>query len=79
MTDCSMMRMAVPIIAPENKVCLTLEEAAGVFGIGTKTLRKIVENNPYADFILTIGTRKLIKRKLFEKFVLDSVELAVGV
>ena len=62
--------MAVPKIATEHKVCLTIEEACGIFGIGEHTFRKLIDRNPRADFLLRIGTKTLIKRPLFEQFIL---------
>lgn len=49
---------------------MTIEEAAAYSGISDKTLRNKIKEQNY-DFILKIGTKTLIKRKLFEKF-LDS-------
>lgn len=55
----------VPI---KDKLNLTIEEAAAYSNISSKTLRRIIsENNP--DFILKIGTRTLIKKRLFEKYL----------
>ena len=34
--------MAIPKIAPEHKVMLTVEEATEYYNIGTKSLRRIV-------------------------------------
>lgn len=67
--NCGMM-MAIPQIAPQFKVTLTIEECCGVFGIGEHTIRKLIRSNPYADYILRIGTKVLIKRPLFEQFIL---------
>lgn len=53
-----------------EKACITIEEAAAYSGISDKTLRNRIREQNY-DFILKIGTKTLIKRKLFEKF-LDS-------
>ena len=63
--------MAIPKIAPENKVCLTVQEACGIFGIGEHTLRKLLDRNPRADYLLRIGTKVLIKRSLFENYILS--------
>lgn len=52
-----------------QKYLLTIDEAALYFHIGQKRLRQIVAENPCADFLLTIGNRVLIKRKLFEQYI----------
>ena len=72
-TNTYSMGMAIPQIAPENKVCLTIEETCGVFGIGEHTIRRLIANNKNADFILRINTKVLIKRQKFEAYILDRV------
>ena len=39
------------------------------FRIGDKKLKKLIDENPDADFILWNGSRPQIKRKVFEQFV----------
>lgn len=48
---------------------LSIEEAAAYFKIGRDKLRKIVSENPDADFILWNNTRAQIKRKKFENYI----------
>lgn len=52
---------------------LSVEEACAYFRIGENKLRKIINDRPDADFILWNGSRVLIKRTLFEKFI-DTLE-----
>lgn len=52
---------------------LSVEEACAHFRIGENKLRKIINERPDADFILWNGSRVLIKRTLFEKFI-DTLE-----
>ena len=59
--------MAIPKIAPEHKVMLTVEEACGVFGIGEHTLRNLIRSNPRANYLLHVGTKTLIKRPFLMK------------
>ena len=51
-----------------EKANLTIEEAAAYFGIGTNKLRAMTdgENCP---FVLWVGSKRLIKRRKFEKFL----------
>jgi len=56
-----MEKQAVPIWEKAN---LTIEEAAAYFGIGTNKLRD-------CGFVIWIGTKRLIKRKKFEKYLED--------
>ena len=55
----------VPIWEKSN---LTLEEAAAYFGIGINKLREIT-NNERCGFVLWVGTKRLIKRKLLDKYL----------
>ncbi len=52
-----------------EKYTLTIREAARYFHIGEKKLRRIVDENPMAEFIVMNGNRTMIKRKIFEKYV----------
>lgn len=56
----------VPIFEKYN---LTIKEAAQYFNIGEKNLRKIVANDPTADYILMVGNKVLLKREKFAKFI----------
>lgn len=51
-----------------EKATLTLEEAAAYSGIGINRLRDLT-NEKNCGFVLFVGTKRLIKRKLFEKFL----------
>ena len=48
---------------------LTIPESSAYFNIGEKNIRKLVSNNPDADYILRVGKKVLIKRRLFEAFI----------
>lgn len=52
-----------------RKYVLSVQEAAQYFHIGEKKLRKLIDENPDADYILWNGTHSLLKRTVFEKFV----------
>jgi excisionase family DNA binding protein len=52
-----------------EKYTLTVEEAAQYFQIGENKLRRLLDENPYADFILCNGNRRQIKRHQFEKYI----------
>lgn len=56
-----------------EKYTLSIEEAAAYFRIGEHKLRKIINENRNADYLLWNGNRVQIKRAKFEKFV-DSLE-----
>ena len=47
---------------------LTLEEASEYFGIGISKIREL-SNQENCDFVLWIGTKRLIKRIKFEQYL----------
>ena len=59
------MKYDVPIW---NKANLTIEEAAAYFGIGMNKLRELTEDE-HCKFVLYVGTKRLIKRRLFEQYL----------
>lgn len=52
-----------------GRYLMTVKETAVYFHIGEKKLRRIVSDNPLAEFIIMNGNRVMIKRKLFEEFI----------
>lgn len=60
------------IVPIPQKLLLTVEEAAVYSGISERVLRNRLADKNY-DFILKNGTKTLIKRRLFEKY-LESVD-----
>ena len=59
-----------------RKYTLSIEEAAIYFRIGEGKLRKLISENPNADFILWNGNRMQIKRVKFEAYIdrMDSIK-----
>lgn len=55
-------------VPPWEKFALTLEEAAAYYGIGVNKIREIT-NDEECKFVLWIGNKRLIKRKLFSEFL----------
>ena len=55
----------VPIWEKSN---LTLEEAAAYSGIGINKLRDLTSEQN-CQFVLWVGSKRLIKRSLFDKFI----------
>ena len=55
----------VPIWEKSN---LTLEEAAAYSGIGINKLRDLTSEQN-CKFVLWVGSKRLIKRRLFDKFI----------
>ena len=51
-----------------EKANLTLEEAAVYSGIDTGKLREIT-NEEGCNFVLWVGTKRLIKKRLFDQFI----------
>lgn len=61
-------------IPPWEKSNLTLTEAAEYFGIGINKLKEI-SNAEDCEFVLWIGSKRMIKRKAFEDFLEDQYSL----
>ena len=59
------MKCEVPIWEKAN---LTLEEAAAYSGIGINKLRDL-SNDDNCKFVLWVGSKRLIKRKLFDQYI----------
>jgi len=55
----------IPIWEKSN---LSLEEAAAYSGIGINKLREIT-NEDRCKFVLWVGNKRLIKRRLFDQFI----------
>lgn len=58
--------MTIPI--PE-KFMLTVKEAAAYFHIGEAKLRRIIDNDKTAGYLLWNGSRPQIKRRAFESWL----------
>ena len=54
-----------------HKQNLTLEEAAEYSNIGINRLSMLIKN-PNCNFVLHVGNKRLIKRKLFDEFIENS-------
>ncbi len=61
----------VPI---ENKLNLTIPEAAEYSNIGQNKISEML-SNPLCDFVLYVGAKRLVKRKKFEDFLAGRNEI----
>ena len=61
----------IPIWEKQN---LTIEEAAEYSNIGASKLYEMIKN-PRCDFVLHVGRKKLIKRKAFDRYMENRLEL----
>lgn len=52
-----------------EKYTMTIDEAAVYFRVGENKIRKIISEQPDAEFVLWNGNRPQIKRKKFEEFI----------
>lgn len=57
-----------------QKVMLTKEEAAAYSHIGINKLEELLKV-PNCPFVLYVGKKKLIKRREFEAFLTENVEI----
>lgn len=57
-----------------EKVTLTKEEASEYSHIGINKLEELTRN-PRCPFAISVGRKRLIKRKEFEKYISDNIEI----
>jgi excisionase family DNA binding protein len=62
------------IVEIKDKVALTIREAAEYSNIGINKLESLLRS-PRCPFVLYVGKKKLVKRKEFEKFIADNIEI----
>lgn len=59
------MKKEIPFWEKSN---LTLEEASAYSGIGINKIREL-SNDKKCEFVLWIGSKRLIKRQLFDSYI----------
>ena len=64
-------KLAIPV---KDKVTLTIREAAEYSNIGINKIESLLRS-PRCPFVLFVGKKKLVKRKEFEKFISDNIEI----
>ena len=57
-----------------EKANLTIKEAAEYSNIGINRIEKLLKM-PNCRFVLYVGRKKLVKRREFDKFLSDTVEI----
>ncbi len=57
-----------------QKVTLTIKEAAEYSNIGINRIESLLRA-PRCPFVLYVGKKKLVKRKEFEKFISENLEI----
>lgn len=62
-------------LLPAEKFGLTVEEAADYFEIGTKKLRQIIDQHQDDGFCTRNGSKTIILRPEFEKFLISASEI----
>lgn len=62
-------------LKPQDKLLLTIADAAAYSSIGCNKLREIINDNPLLNWVIRIGEHTKIKRPLFEKWLDDIKEI----
>ena len=57
-----------------QKPNLSIEEASVYFNVGTSKLYEITERQD-CPFVLWVGSRRMIKRKAFEEYILNQYSI----
>ena len=55
---------------PQNKVVLSIREAAAYSSIGINTIERLLKE-PGCPFVLYVGTKRLVKCIPFEKYLME--------
>ena len=58
-----------------EKINLTIEEAAKLSNIGICSIRDMLKT-PGCNFVLHVGKKQLIKRKPFERYLENALEIS---
>lgn len=58
-------------LKPNEKYCISIDEAAMYSGIGQGRLREIIAENPDLPFVIHKGKQIIIHRKKFEDWVME--------
>ena len=64
----------IEAVPTHPKLTLSIEEAAAYFGIGMNKLRELTEDEQ-CKFVLFVGSKRLIKRQMFEKYLEQAYSL----
>ena len=67
--------MAETKIPYNQRLCISIEEAAEYSMIGEQRLRKIIEDDRSLEWVLHVGARTRVKRPQFEKWILQQNNL----
>lgn len=60
------MKVTIP---PENKFCLTIDEAAAYFNVGVKRLSSLLNSPEGSELALMVGTKRLVKKRQLENYI----------
>lgn len=71
MTESKVLEMNVPIW---NKLNLTIKEAAAYSNIGINRIEELLKQ-PKCNFVLFVGNKKLVKRREFEQYISNIIEI----
>ena len=58
----------IPMVRVSEKIILTIPEAAAISNIGQNRIDKLLRT-PNCPFVIRVGSKKLVKRKEFERFI----------
>ena len=67
-------QVEVKTVPIQHKLALSIKEAAEYSNIGINKLESLLRS-PRCPFVLYVGKKKLVKRREFEKFISDNIEI----
>ena len=58
-----------------ERVFVTINDMAKILGIGDKSIRRLVRENPDAEYIYRVGNRTYLKKEMFVDIMLHQSTL----
>ena len=62
------------VVEVKDKIALTVEEAAAYSNIGQNKISSMLKN-PRCPFVLYVEVKKLVKRREFEQYISEAIEV----
>lgn len=59
----------------KERVFVTINDMAKILGIGDKSIRRLIRENPDADYIYRVGNRTYLKKEMFVDIMLHQSTL----
>jgi hypothetical protein len=72
--ECEGKIIELEAVRVSEKILLSVNEANAISGIGINKIREII-SDPRCPFVFYVGKKHMIKRKAFEKYIDENIEI----